>query len=662
MVTKRVILTFTLIFSLSGKAQQAPTANQVLRELKTDTRFEDGGADWVQFSELLISYSESPISLNTATQEELEAIPLLNKFQAYHLIKYRKRNGKIISYYELATIKGFDKQLILWLMPFTSLALNNEKLNFAKLLSGRHQIASRFQRAMQQKKGLTNQSFSGDANALYLRYRYNYQNKIFAGITLQKDEGEPYLIPGKIYPDYNSYHLEVRDIGIAKTIIAGDFLANYGQGLAMWTTNTFGKTAETTESQRFGKGLRYYSGADENRFMRGAAVSLKVKEFTFDLFGSKNNVDATVNNGLASSLTESGLHRTTLEIEKRKNQNISTIGSHASWLKTNFEIGLTAFQYSFSIPIAKNDKAYAAHRFYGKSNYVTSLDYQWIVNNVILYGEFARSESGGVAALSGIKAKATDAITLNVAFRHLDNNYHTLYNAPFSESGNSGEQGLYLGFKYAINGKFTLKGYADRYKFTWLKFQTSAPSNGEDYLIQLDYKKPQGVFYVRYRFKQGQINTSGEHIDSIIYSKQQLVRLHAKLFLTQNIRSNTRIEIRAYKSTEPFTGYLFYQEIVGDIKNTGLRAYFRVSYFNSQDFRTTIYAREDDLPYTYNLAQFNKEGLKYYIMLKYSWKKLNCYLRWAHVNFVNVDELGSGNDLILGNVRSEIKLMLAMKL
>ncbi len=656
-------LVFLLLFTTQQVlAQKPPTTDQVLRELKTDTRFEDGGADWVQFSELLLSYSENPISLNTATQEELEAIPLLNKFQAYHLIKYRKRNGKIISYYELATIKGFDKQLIQWLMPFTSLSLKSENLSFSKLLSGHHQIATRFQRAMQEKKGLKNQTYSGDANALYLRYRYNYQNKVFAGITLQKDEGEPYFIPGKVYPDYNSYHLEVRDIGFAKTIIAGDFLANYGQGLALWTTNTFGKTAETTESQRFGKGIRYYSGADENRFMRGIATSLKVKAFTLDVFGSKNNIDATVNNGLASTLTESGLHRSTTEIEKRKIQNISTFGGHASWLKTNFEIGLTAFHYQFSIPIAKNEKAYAAHRFYGKSNFVTSLDYQWVVNNIILFGELAQSQSGGIALNSGFKAKVTDAITLNVAFRQLDNNYHTLYNAPFSESGNSGEQGLYLGFKYNLNSKFTLKGYVDRYKFTWLKFQTSAPSNGEDYLVQLDYKKPQALFYARYRYKQGQINTTHEQTDSIVSSKQHLVRLHAKVFLAQNIRSNTRIEMRSFNSTDPFIGYLFYQEIVGDIKNTRLRAYFRVSYFNSEDFRTTLYAREDDLPYTYNLAQFNREGIKYYVMLKYSLKKLNFYLRWAHVNYVNVESLGSGNDLIEGNIRSEIKFMLAMKL
>jgi hypothetical protein len=237
-----------------------------------------------------------------------------------------------------------------------------------------------------------------------------------------------------------------------------------------------------------------------------------------------------------------------------------------------------------------------------------------------------------------------------------------LYSAPFSESGQSGEQGLYLGFKYALGGKFTLKGYVDRYKFTWLRFQTSAPSNGEDYLIQLDYKKRQGLFYARYRFKQGQLNTSNDIIDSIIPAKQHLVRLHAKLFLTENIRSNTRVEIRSFNASEPFLGYLFYQEIVGDIKNTKLRAYFRVSYFNSQDFRTTLYAREDDLPYTYNLAQFNREGLKYYIMLKYTYKKMNCYVRWAHVNYVDVESLGSGNDLILGNIRSEIKLMLALKL
>jgi len=88
-VVRKVLVSFLIFTFHQVLAQQPPTANQVLRELKTDTRFEDGGADWVQFSELLIAYSQDPISLNTATQEELEAIPLLNKFQAYHLIKYR---------------------------------------------------------------------------------------------------------------------------------------------------------------------------------------------------------------------------------------------------------------------------------------------------------------------------------------------------------------------------------------------------------------------------------------------------------------------------------------------------------------------------------------------------------------------------------------------
>ena len=656
-----LILTLTIL-SLTGFAQKPPTANQVLRELQTDTRFEDGGADWVQFSELLIVYAENPVSLNTATQEQLEAIPLLTKFQAYHILEYRRLNGGIISYYELANIKGFDKQLILWLMPFTNLETSKATLNFKTLLSGDHQLALRFQRVFQKKKGFSTDAFQGDPNALYLRYRYNYQNKIFAGLTLQKDEGERYIVPGKFYPDYNSYHLEVRNVGIAKTIIVGDFLANYGQGLALWTTNTFGKTAETTESQRFGKGLRYYSGADENRFLRGAAASLSLSNFTIDFFASSNRVDATLKDGLASSLTESGLHRTATEIEKRKIQNIQLLGTHASWLQNNFEIGLSAFQYNFSLPIAQNTQPYAVHRFHGKQNYVTSLDYQWVYDKVIFYGEIARSESGGLGILSGIKAQATDAITLNLMYRQLDKNYHTLYNAPFSETGNAGEQGLYFGFKYAIHQKLLLKGYIDRFRFNWLRFQTSEPSTGEDFLLQLDFKNRQNLFYARVASSTGQLDVIGETTDSITTFKQGLMRLHAKVYFNEKIRSNTRFELRSFNATLKHTGYLFYQEIVGDIRSTKLRAYFRVSYFNSSNFRTTLYAREDDLPYTYNLAQFNREGLKYYIMLRYRYKKIDCYLRWAHVRYADVSSLGSGNDLINGNIRSELKVMLAMRL
>jgi len=664
-VVKKVTIIFLCyFFTPCLHAQNPPTAQQVLNQLKTDTRFEDGGADWVQFSELLLSYEKNPISLNSASQEELTAFPLFNTFQAYHIITYRKRSGGISSYYELINLKGFNRELILWLMPFTTLDKKSNTIIMQDIFRrANHQFAVRYQRLTQTKKGFgnVNSPFTGDANALYLRYRLNSKNRIFAGVTLQKDEGEPYLIPGTPYPDYSSYHLELRNIGPAKTIIAGDFYANYGQGLALWSGLTYGKTAEVTESQRFGKGLRYYSGADENRFFRGLATSWKIKNFTLDVFGSNHKVDATLNNsGLATSLVESGMHRSFTEIEKRKIQSIKTLGGHASYQQNNFEIGLTSYHYTFGIPIAKKEQAYAAYQFYGKENFVVSTDFQWVFNKTILYGEIAMSKSGGAALTGGFKTHVTDAVTINGLVRSIGKDYHTLYNAPFSETGNAGESGAYLGIKYDVNSRVSIKAYADHFNYSWLRFTVSAPSSGRDYLFQIDYNKDLYKTYLRYRFRSGQVNVNNENSKEVQDAKQQQIRWHGQLRLSSHLKLNTRIEVKTFNIKQAEIGYLFYQEIVFELNKMPLRFYTRISYFNAPVFTTAFYAREDDLPFTYNLALFNNEGIKYYAMVKYDVKNMSFYLRWAHLNYMNLEEVGSGNDAIIGNQRSEIKLMFSL--
>ncbi len=647
-------------------AQTQPTAQEVLDQLETDTRFEDGGADWVQFSELLLSYEKNPISLNTATQEELAAFPLLNTFMAYHIIAYRRSSGGIATYYELLNLKEFNRELITWLMPFTTLQKKSNTIVFKDVFRrANHQMAVRYQRFAQTKKGFdnVNSPFTGDANALYLRYRLNYKNRIFTGVTLQKDEGEPYLVSGTAYPDYSSFHLEVRDVGPAKTIIVGDFYANYGQGLALWSSLSYGKTAEATETQRFGKGLRYYSGADENRFFRGLATSWKIKNFSFDFFGSKHKVDATLNNtGLATSLVESGMHRSNTEISKRKIQSIQTLGGHAQWQQNSFEIGLTAYHYKFGIPIAKKEGAYAVYQFYGKENFVVSTDFQWVLNKTILYGEMAASKSGGTAFTGGFKTQVTDAVTINGLVRAIGKEYQTLYNAPFAETGNAGERGVYLGIKYDINSRFFIKAYADHYSYTWLRFQVSAPSYGKDYLLHLEYRKGNVKTYLRYRNRSGMININGENSKEIQNANQQQIRWHGQLLLSSLLKLNTRIEIKTYKAQKKEIGYMFYQEIVFSLRKIPLKFYTRLSYFNAPIFTTALYAREDDLPFTYNLALLNNEGVKYYVMVKYVVKNVSFYLRWAHVNYFGLDELGSGNDAIVGNQKSEVKFMISLRM
>lgn len=654
---------FTVLFLLTTfytKAQDQLTFKEVVTILQRDTRFEDGGADWVQFEEQLNTLYFNKISLNTSTQNELEAIPFLTPIDVYNLLQFRRKTKRICSYYELLQVKGFDKQRIQILQYFTTLQQKKREITPKKVFKeGRHLVASGYDHIFQQKRGFTdtNRSFLGDATAWHLRYRLNYYNRVFFGFTLQKDAGEPY--PGNFpyIADFSSVHLEVRFNNVINKLVIGDFYANYGQGLSLWSGITFGKMAYTTDVQRFGKGVGYYSGADENRFFRGVAVQFKHKQLTLDVFASGNKHDATINNGLAQSLVTTGLHRTRAEIEKSANQTINVVGSHLTYSGNTVNLGLTAYQYSYQFPFLLGNHPYQQYNFYGNKNTVVSSDFSWVIAHGNVFGEFSYSQLYQKAAgLFGIKLKPVDRFNFVLLLRSVPSGYHTLYSSPFSESGNDGEQGAYLGIEFQLSTKWKLNAYADRYTFNWLRYNLPFKSHGEDYLLQLNYSpNTQLTTYVRYRNKRKAF--ASEHnntyhiseLDSHNWRWNLIYRVH------KNVLWNSRLELKSMPNYP--TAFLMYQDLSYSFPNTALSIDFRINVFASATYLTTIYAREDDLPYSYNLAQFNNEGTKSSLRIRYRIKQLELWLRYSHNKYPNLQVVGSGVDEIKGNELTRIKVL-----
>jgi len=101
---------------------------------------------------------------------------------------------------------------------------------------------------------------------------------------MEKDAGEQFSGSSHTGYDFYSFHAQLNDIGKVKTIVAGDFRANYGQGLVLGSGFGMGKSSYVLKVNSHGTGLKKYSSTSESNFFRGAGATMRFGKFDFQYF------------------------------------------------------------------------------------------------------------------------------------------------------------------------------------------------------------------------------------------------------------------------------------------------------------------------------------------------------------------------------------------
>ncbi|MCK7516995.1 MAG: hypothetical protein MZV64_04350 [Ignavibacteriales bacterium] len=152
---------------------------------------------------------------------------------------------------------------------------------------------------------------------------FNYDQNYQAGILVEKDPGEV------SYSDFKSFHLQVKDVGFVKNFIAGDYVLEFGQGLALWSPFGFSKGADAVFPVKKKAGyLRPYTSAAEYRFFRGAAARISIDDFNLTAFYANNTLDASLDSMTReiTSIIQTGLHRFESELSKKGASKSQLIG------------------------------------------------------------------------------------------------------------------------------------------------------------------------------------------------------------------------------------------------------------------------------------------------------------------------------------------------
>jgi hypothetical protein len=615
-------------------------------------------SDAQQFLENLELLRDRPLNLNTITREDLISLHLLNKLQVENFLAYREQFGPFLSEYELQAIPNWEVADIRRILQFTrinaGLDARNTRLSRG-FRNGDNEVFLRWARANPPNYD-TEKAF-GAPNAWAIRYRHAWDNRLRFGFTLENDPGERFF--GREYLpvrdslgnttdssaryqafDFYSAHLFIQNWNKTVRVVAlGDYAARMGQGLLLQTGFAPGKSAETVSVARGGRKLNAYGAFGETYFFRGAATTLAFgKHLEVTALYSNRRRDANIQQADQlefetpeiefSSLLTSGYHRTLSEVEDEKQLREQAGGLSATLLGKRGQISANALHIFYDKPWNPSAEAYRRYVFRGKSLTGWSLDYQYRWRNLFLFGETARSDNGGIAAVNGLLFSADRHVTFTAVHRSLGKDYQSIYGNPFAEvSGASNEQGLYLGADIRWVRRWQINVYADVWRHPWLRFGVDAPSQGREYLARVLWTKSRNFsVYALWQSETKQRNDDLNKPFGLVDARRNRLRLHSAYKVIKSLELRSRAEWTTYKigDNRPALGFVAYQEAVIKPLSSPVSAAIRYAVFDTDDYDSRVYAFENDLFAAVSIPAFAGRGSRWYVNLHW---RVNDWLR-----------------------------------
>lgn len=643
----------------------------------------------ISYQDLYENYLQllsNPYDLNKVTEEQLQSLYVLDMGQIRALLHYREEAGPILSIYELQNIPNFSIELIQKISPFltvvnTSTSLNSTILNRISKNENNYLIL-RWARTLEQQKGYlvgtdSNSRYAGSPDQLYSRFRTSKPGDFSLGFTLEKDAGEALQwIPAKKYYafDYISYHAQVLNKGKIKNAIIGDYQAQFGQGIALGSVFGIGKNGESvTTVRRSNLGFSPYTSLYEAGYFRGAAVSYEVsKNLLLHAMYSLRSRDASVSQdtaqnilGVATSLNFTGLHRTPRELAARSAIREQNLAAVLNLKNSKVDAGLLIHQTNFSAPLLRESTPYNQFFFNGNQNINLGGFFNYHFQNISFFSEWTRTIGNGNAMVAGLMASLTNKLDVVLHYRNFNRDFYSFYSNAFAENSSpQNERGIYWGWKYTFNKKYSIAGYADMFGFPWLKFRSYSPSEGTEWLMRFNYKPSKTVtMFVQYREETKQRNSADE---TNLYQTSFGTRRNYWFNVGYSTNPFLSFKSRIQWSTFDFggratQGMVVLQDVIyrqGRFSISG-----RYAFFDTDNFDNRLYVYEKDVWLAFSFPAYNGKGSRQYLLAQYQInEKIDVWLRWSQTQYLNRDSIGSGGDTIIGNTENDVKFQVRLRL
>lgn len=641
---------------------------------------DDADGDPTELLELLVEARDNPIDVNAATAAQLEIVPALGPFLAAAIVRYRDANGPFTSLPLLQQVEGLTPDVYLAARPYLTIgprlattADAARGVRFpraprpAEVLAGlRYTATQRLQSRLDTQAGYriqegdSTRTYNGSPQRIYTRLQATYRRQVSVNVTLEKDPGEAFAFDAATNTygyDYVSAHAALLDAGRIDALVVGDYVAEFGQGVALWRASGFGKGPDAVGGPvRSGRGIRPYGSVDENNFFRGAALSLSVTPgVVASAFASRRAQDATVdttafdladpdippgtlNGAIVTSLGQTGLHRTPSELARKDAIRETLVGGAVEGRYTSGRVaakaGVVATQARFDTPLAPGTRPDQRFAFSGDNATTVSVYGEARTRTLQAFGEGARGPSGGLGGVLGLGAELGTAEVLVVG-RHYEPQFTSLHGYPFGERNGIGnnETGIYTGVQVRPSRTWTLNAYLDQYRFPYLRFNVPRPSQGMEALVTVEHRPTRYVRgYVQARTETREVGLDvpnvvpGSVVGGLGEQTRQTLRVQGEWDASRTLRLRARVEgsraleavpfgtDRAATGTEATTGALVYQDVRVQVR-PWLRVDTRLTLFRTDGYDSRLYAFENDLTGVFAIPALSGRGVRGYVLL-----------------------------------------------
>ncbi len=385
-----------------------------------------------------------------------------------------------------------------------------------------------------------------------------------------------------------------------------------------------------------------------------------------NLLDAADSLSDTYSDSFTQSIYSTGFHRTENEINAKGKLGEQVLGTDVLLRHKNWHLGGTFLHTHYSVPVHKKRTDYNQFEFNGSENWNAGIHYNYLWQNVNLFGEAALSHSRGAGIISGLIASLTAKVELSLLYRHYGRNFHSFYGNAFGENTrNINEHGMYWGVKVVPVRKITLTAYYDQFRFPWLKYRVDAPSQGNEYLVRIAWQPAKTILvYGQYREEHKELNPADA--PSPIRSPEPVDRQYWLFNLDYNANKYISLQSRVQGSTYRHgttlysTGYALVQDVNAQFGR--LKVSSRFALFDTDDYNNRQYVYEKDVLNTFSLPAYYQRGERHYLLLQYQVNRhLDVWLRLARTNLRDQLTIGSGLEEINDNQKTELKAQMRLR-
>ena len=656
--------------------------------------------------EHLNELAQQPLDINVVTQEELMQIPGLDQNQINDILLYRHRYGKMRSIEELAMIESIDLNLRNYLECFLVAEdeaakpwYKGEQLR-KNLKNIRHTLVMTvktptYYRAGDQKAPphtfMGNNRYAGKYLGDPVNHSFRYSMKVGDNLTFNlsggKGAGEPFGGEHNRWGyDRYAFNLGLMKVGRFSYIVLGHFRGQFGLGLVLNNNFTIGKQGMLAAVGRRLTTFSPHSSVSDSKHFQGVAAMVNLSSsLQMASFFSYRNIDATLNaDSTISTILTSGYHRTALEMGKKNNSAMMTMGTHLSYEKRNWGVGLTTLHSYLNREInptyRKPSKASPSqqassseginpsqlYRLYyprGRSFWNMSVDYRFRWREIRLNGETAVDKDFHLATINSMTWRTPWRLTLMAVQRYYTYQYNALFGSSFSDGGSvKNESGLYVGAKWDVGRSMVIEGYTDIAYFPWYKYLVSSSSYSWDNCITGTWNRGDWQLSLRYRIKMKQRDKTTENERSLLTKYDQRLRVIAIYNNKVGWSLRTHVEGCSLSFDETTKGYIFAQS-ASYKPIRALEIYGNVAYFNTDDYDSRLYSFERGVRYSFGSTSYYGNGIHAALMLKYQpLYRLTLQGKVSHTRYFDRETIGTAERMIFSSYYTDIDVQVQLKL